>query len=1022
MCWFFTGSTTYKVPKESHKALAATSSSASTSSPSTIAPSTFGPSASASQVGFGTTAQHHHSVDDLARNIAKQLEHLRGGRGLISYALPGPEGMHDIIFDTGASFHIAPRASLVPGTTSASDGAITLSTAAGSRVYENMGDISVRPLGRLRAVEVDDGSPCALSVGRLVRDGFSFVWLADDPLHPVIYDREGAMIPLSVEADVPVYKDLVADAWAATAAAIAVPGVGHIGGQEATTGVASGVPHDGAATSTTARTNDAAASDAAITPTTKPATSYDEDGLALNGDQPNNTTTVADARQQSLDDAAWLEDGAQAHVDDAAWLEDGAQAHEEDDDVPPRPSTKWPKSKQGRHNMLTHRPSDPEHCKVCRDSKLSQIAARRVHEPTRASRFGELVHADTIGPLLPAHDGSRFVLVCHDDYSSWCCAVPLRKKESKGIARAFDGTFSFCKVTEVRTDPGTEFLGEFAKQAAYNRVKLTPTVTRRPQTNSRAERFHREVEGVVRAMLLQSGLPHGFWCDAMRMAVEHLNRVPDLKETTPHALRYEQESPLQLHPFGCAVRFLQDFINYGKKLSPRTKVGLCIGYHINRAIKVLDLAAYVEHNLVSVVTTRDYRVVHDSASGYDFPFVRLISATRLIADWSFEIDPETVASDERGAVEVCRFCSKPRADAYDLSHPCTACFVGRRRVNAKLHPAKHIDSPRCKLVRCLCADWVRDAVPELEVEPSTIIEGEVPDGVFDTAGLGAPAFGPCLDAAAKKYGLVTRAIAVNSEEAKSAAAQVAMQDALGLLTRKGVVSSYDEGVEEWQSVVSRLPNARVVRAHPILGEKNTEDESLRKYKARIVAGGNNVRNSIGQVITDPLDATPPTSLEGVRFALGLGSSFVGAQIIQIDIEAAYLHAPLLGEPYFMELPRSIWPKSWLQGSWRRPVVQILRALPGLTQSGTLWSNYARDVVFHCGWSAILDTTEDLYVKRVGDSMLLMVIYVDDLLMIGAPDLIAVELAKLGGGQDPTRNLAFDIGTVSRFGSLPRYQL
>jgi hypothetical protein len=97
------------------------------------------------------------------------------------------------------------------------------------------------------------------------------------------------------------------------------------------------------------------------------------------------------------------------------------------------------------------------------------------------------VHADSVGPLIASHDKARFILIAHDDWSGWCCAVPLRKKEAKGMAVAFDATFGFRNCRTIRVDPGLEFTGEVKHRAEEHYVVVASTVPRRPQTNARAE-------------------------------------------------------------------------------------------------------------------------------------------------------------------------------------------------------------------------------------------------------------------------------------------------------------------------------------------------------------------------------------------------------------------------------------------------------------------------------------------------------------------------------------------------------
>ena len=62
-----------------------------------------------------------------------------------------------------------------------------LGMAAGQQIYEIFGELDLGQLGRLRAVQVSEGPPCAVSDGQMIKDDYSFVWLADDPLQPVVF-------------------------------------------------------------------------------------------------------------------------------------------------------------------------------------------------------------------------------------------------------------------------------------------------------------------------------------------------------------------------------------------------------------------------------------------------------------------------------------------------------------------------------------------------------------------------------------------------------------------------------------------------------------------------------------------------------------------------------------------------------------------------------------------------------------------------------------------------------------------
>ena len=168
----------------------------------------------------------------------------------------------------------------------------------------------------------------------------------------------------------------------------------------------------------------------------------------------------------------------------------------------------------------------------------------------------ERVHADTIGPLQLAHDHMKFILVARDEFSGWMAAVPIPSKTSPQVAQAFHQAFGFDGIETIRLDPGREFERAFEKRAVESHVKLDVSVPARPQTHSRAERFHQELENVVRTSLYQSGLPYTFWSEAVRMATENLNRTADVDETSPHEKRFGEISTMTLAPFGAGARYL----------------------------------------------------------------------------------------------------------------------------------------------------------------------------------------------------------------------------------------------------------------------------------------------------------------------------------------------------------------------------------------------------------------------------------------------------------------------------------
>lgn len=305
------------------------------------------------------------------------------------------------------------------------------------------------------------------------------------------------------------------------------------------------------------------------------------------------------------------------------------------------------------HNLLTYRPADPRNCATCRAAELDLRPTRRVRIPERATYYGERGLVDTIGPLDASCDGMRFIFVGRDDCTRWCAAVPLPSKESKTMAVAFEATFGFDGVRLVRADPGKEFASEFNRAAERPHTDLQLGVPHRPQSHARAGRSHHELENAARCALLQSGLPHVLWSDAIAAASEHLNRTGDIVSEPPHELRRGSPSTMTLIPFGAATHFRDDELTRGQKLAPKTILGISIGYHTCDSSNILMLHDYVHDGRIRVVCSRDYRFAKDSNGDFVFPLASLQSKIRPSEPWRMSPLEAIITSDEPGAATLC---------------------------------------------------------------------------------------------------------------------------------------------------------------------------------------------------------------------------------------------------------------------------------------------------------------------------------------------------------------------------------
>jgi len=148
------------------------------------------------------------------------------------------------------------------------------------------------------------------------------------------------------------------------------------------------------------------------------------------------------------------------------------------------------------------------------------------------------------------------------------------------------------KIKAVRSDNGTEYsshyLEDFLKQEG---IKHELTVEYTPQQNGVAERKNRPLVEMARCMLIQSGLPAGFWAEAILTANHSRNRCPSrtLNGETPFKI-WTGRTPVvnYFQKFGTTAFMLDKTIGKGK-FKPKSGKCIFIGYSIqSKAYRLWD--------------------------------------------------------------------------------------------------------------------------------------------------------------------------------------------------------------------------------------------------------------------------------------------------------------------------------------------------------------------------------------------------------------------------------------------------
>lgn len=169
-----------------------------------------------------------------------------------------------------------------------------------------------------------------------------------------------------------------------------------------------------------------------------------------------------------------------------------------------------------------------------------------------------------------------------------------------------------------------------------------------------------------------------------------------------------------------------------------------------------------------------------------------------------------------------------------------------------------------------------------------------------------------------------------------------------------------------------LPDGRIaIRNKWVYKVKMNENGEVERHKARLVVRGDTQK--AGEDYQETF--APVARLESWRYLIAL-AAHLGWEIHQIDFDQAYLNGEL-DEEIYMEQPEGF--KVGEAGK----VCRLRKALYGLKQAGRQWfltlKTCLEDIGFECH-----DTGDiSVFVNRQGEEEQILVVYVDDLTMMGS---------------------------------------
>lgn len=226
-----------------------------------------------------------------------------------------------------------------------------------------------------------------------------------------------------------------------------------------------------------------------------------------------------------------------------------------------------------------------------------------------------------------------------------------------------------------------------------------------------------------------------------------------------------------------------------------------------------------------------------------------------------------------------------------------------------------------------------------------------------------------------------------TEASKSSHWRQAMLDEFNALLRQGT----------W-SLVPSSPHHNTVGCKWVFKIKRRSDGSLERYKARLVAKGFHQQSGLDYFDTFSPVVKPTT----IRTVLSIVVS-CGWGIRQLDIKNAFLHG-YLSEAVLMQQP-----PGFIDPQRPTHVCKLHKAIYGLKQAPRAWFQRFGTFLLQAGFIQSRSDSS-LFVYRDGLSIMILLLYVDDIVLTGnTPSHLSAFIHALGIEFEVT-----DLGTLNYF--------
>jgi transposase InsO family protein len=555
-------------------------------------------------------------------------------------------------------------------------------------------------------------------------------------------------------------------------------------------------------------------------------------------------------------------------------------------------------------------------CEGCLKGKMKRKSFP--NEGSRSKSILDVVHSDVMGPFqIPSAGGKRYVLTFIDDFSRFSVIYLLSAKSEVSIKIKeyinYVERFTEKKLKCLRTDNGGEYSSEdlekYLKDKGIIHQKTTPYS---PQQNGIAEKKNDTLARTMRSMLYDMNVPLELWGEAIMTANYVLNRVvsrsiPEGK--TPYEIWMKKKPCIKdLRVFGCLAFYFIPSENRSK-LDAVSKRGMFVGYDLQR--KSYRIWCPISRKIIFSRTVKCLENVKWSNSQVAQNIDDILIEEHTVES-SNKIDEFNKNVGNDNSEQANRDSEVQSSDLENTSENTSETLRRSTRTNLG-KSGRNWNEPMAKY-------WENiNYLNEEDENPKSYSE------------------------------------AINSENSHQ--------------WKEAIKQEYDNLIknETWELV--ELPKDRkAIGCKWVFKIKRNSDNTIDKYKARLVAQGFSQRKGIDYNET----FSPVTRFATIRFLLAYANHY-DLEIEQLDVVAAFLNGKI-DEDLYMRQPQG----HEVKGK-EHLICKLKKSIYGIKQAPHTWNETLYKTLNSLGFTkGTVDTTVYQDLER----NIIVAVYVDDILVIG----------------------------------------